>query len=72
MPLSSHLVALLLLYCLLLHKAEMEGINQKAGKLVNGVFVSDSDDRDYLATILPNGLKALFISDPTTEMAAAG
>jgi hypothetical protein len=51
--------------------SEMEGINAQAGKLVNGVLVSESDDRTYLPTTLPNGLKALLISDPSTDMAAA-
>jgi hypothetical protein len=50
---------------------DMEGVNARAGKLVNGVLVAEADDRDYLATTLPNGLKALLISDPSTEMAAA-
>ena len=49
----------------------MEGVNSSAAKLLNGVFVPQSEDRTVLSETLPNGLKALFISDPKTDMAAA-
>jgi len=40
--------------------------------ICNGVEKSLSDERDYLPFELPNGLKALAVSDPTCDKAGAG
>lgn len=41
------------------------------GEPDSGVWKSSSDDRSYRALRLPNGLRALLISDPRTDSAAA-
>ena len=41
------------------------------GEPGSGVWKSSSDDRSYRSLRLPNGLRALLISDPRTDTAAA-
>ena len=43
----------------------------EAGQAVADIITSPSDDRDYLAHRLKNGLRVLLISDPHTDKAAA-
>ena len=39
--------------------------------VLDGIWKSSSDDRQYRSLTLPNGLRALLISDPAADSAAA-